>query len=423
MATASRSLWTFLAVVSADLAGGFVAPSSSLISIPKSLPHVRRGRASSATAVNEITTGTQVKKEVLDVAIVGAGPAGLAAAVGLKGKGLNVKVFEAAPEITERGAAVFMQSIGLANLDEIKKGLAAEAVAAGREVETLHLTWPTGETITKVDMTPITKLVGYPFIGITRFALQRVLLRHLADADVQVGARLQGLETRESDGVTELRFDGQADVVCARAVIGADGRRSVVRKKVLAENERNCDWALTWWALADIPEPATPRGEFRMSYSSKQAIYYGEVEDGLTMWSFTCWRKGEVERDPKKRAGRALKELEGWPEEVRNVVKNTPPDKIIEVNVGDSPLQWLTWSRQPGVSLMGDAAHSMLPTLAMGVTSALQDAAALTKSVESVDTPLPEALKEYENSRRIPAAVTQLISRGVMVFIENVLCR
>lgn len=41
-----------------------------------------------------------------------------------------------------------------------------------------------------------------------------------------------------------------------------------------------------------------------------------QVEEGVTMWSFTCWREGEVERDPELRAGRALKELEGWPEEV-----------------------------------------------------------------------------------------------------------
>ena len=34
------------------------------------------------------------------------------------------------------------------------------------------------------------------------------------------------------------------------------------------------------------------------------------------MWSFTCWRKGEIERNPELRAARALKELEGWPEEV-----------------------------------------------------------------------------------------------------------
>lgn len=34
------------------------------------------------------------------------------------------------------------------------------------------------------------------------------------------------------------------------------------------------------------------------------------------MWSFTCWREGEIERNPELRAARALEELEGWPEEV-----------------------------------------------------------------------------------------------------------
>lgn len=55
--------------------------------------------------------------------------------------------------------------------------------------------------------------------------------------------------------------------------------RSAVRKEVLSSDEKNCDWALTWWALADVPKPITPEGEFRMSYSTKQAIYYGEVRD------------------------------------------------------------------------------------------------------------------------------------------------
>lgn len=49
-------------------------------------------------------------EEVLDMAIVGGGPAGLALAIGLLEKGLRVTVFEAAPEIKERGAAVFMQA-------------------------------------------------------------------------------------------------------------------------------------------------------------------------------------------------------------------------------------------------------------------------------------------------------------------------
>lgn len=118
-----------------------------------------------------------------------------------------------------------IQSFGLAKLDEIQPGLAAEAVAAGREVEQLHLTRPSGETIARVDMTRVAKVVGYPFIGITRYALQSVLLRRLEDDDLELGARLQGLETHEAEGITELRFEGHADAVRARAVLGADGRR------------------------------------------------------------------------------------------------------------------------------------------------------------------------------------------------------
>lgn len=117
------------------------------------------------------------------------------------------------------------QSFGLAELDKIKPGLAAEAVAAGREVELLHLTRPSGATIARVDMTILAKAAGYPFIGITRYALQRVLQGHLEDGDVELGARLEGLETHEADGITELRFEGRTDPVRARAVIGADGRR------------------------------------------------------------------------------------------------------------------------------------------------------------------------------------------------------
>lgn len=97
-----KGLLTLLAVFSAGRIGGaFVAP-----------PNVGSiGHASSVTALQETAAAAakSLGQEVLDFAIVGGGPAGLAAAVGLKRKGLAVKVFEAAPKITERGAAVFVQ--------------------------------------------------------------------------------------------------------------------------------------------------------------------------------------------------------------------------------------------------------------------------------------------------------------------------
>lgn len=117
------------------------------------------------------------------------------------------------------------QSIGVAELEEVKPGLAKEAMAAGRPVKLIHLTWPSGETIAKVDMTSLEEVVGYPCLGITRHALQHVLLGHLPDDGIQLGFRLEGLDTHEAEGFSELRFEGRPDVVRARAVLGADGRR------------------------------------------------------------------------------------------------------------------------------------------------------------------------------------------------------
>lgn len=51
----------------------------------------------------------------------------------------------------------------------------------------------------------------------------------------------------------------------------------MVRRKVLSPNEPVNDFALTWWALANVPNPPVPHGEFRMAYDEGQAIYYGEV--------------------------------------------------------------------------------------------------------------------------------------------------
>lgn len=92
---------------------GFVAPTTSTALFSSSSSSRREHQsqhASSATALRDTEVAApMVEQDVLDFAIVGGGPAGLAAAVGLKEKGLAVKVFEAAPRITERGAAVFLQ--------------------------------------------------------------------------------------------------------------------------------------------------------------------------------------------------------------------------------------------------------------------------------------------------------------------------
>lgn len=88
-AVARERLLALVVALSVTISRAFVSPAvpSRLTSIPPR----ERGLASSAAAAV-----VEHAQEVLDFAIVGGGPAGLAAAVGLKQKGLNVKVFEGA---------------------------------------------------------------------------------------------------------------------------------------------------------------------------------------------------------------------------------------------------------------------------------------------------------------------------------------
>lgn len=90
----------------------FVLPQSNLGRISPRKPNIYRvsKRQLLPQELESVDKGTN-DDALLDVAIVGAGPAGLALAVALKGKGLRIKVFEAAPVINERGAAVFIQVI------------------------------------------------------------------------------------------------------------------------------------------------------------------------------------------------------------------------------------------------------------------------------------------------------------------------
>ncbi|CAM9281812.1 unnamed protein product, partial [Discosporangium mesarthrocarpum] len=163
----------------------------------------------------------------LDVAIVGGGPAGLALALSLKGKGLSVRVFESTAEVKERGSAVFLQPIGMAALEEMKAGLAQEMIDAGRVIECIHLMRATtGETIYRLNISGMKEAFGYPFIGITRYTLQRVLMSHLEESDVVLSCQLEGLSVDEGpEGLVELRFAGRDVPARARTVIGADGRR------------------------------------------------------------------------------------------------------------------------------------------------------------------------------------------------------
>jgi salicylate hydroxylase len=104
-----------------------------------------------------------------------------------------------------------------------------------------------------------------------------------------------------------------------------------------------------------------------------------------------------------------IAEFDGWDERVQRLI----------VSAG-STKRWALYDRNPldrwtvgRISLLGDAAHAMLPFFGQGAAQAIEDAAVLAGCLRGVDLrAAPQALQRYEAIRRPRASQVQVMSRG-----------
>jgi salicylate hydroxylase len=104
-----------------------------------------------------------------------------------------------------------------------------------------------------------------------------------------------------------------------------------------------------------------------------------------------------------------LHEYAGWHEHVQAIIRATPPGKLFKWALFDrDPLPVWTKGR---VTLLGDAAHPMLPFLGMGAAMALEDAAVLARCLAAAET-FEEAFARYEAARKERTTYVLLKSRA-----------
>jgi salicylate hydroxylase len=103
-----------------------------------------------------------------------------------------------------------------------------------------------------------------------------------------------------------------------------------------------------------------------------------------------------------------LKEFEGWTPMVRRFMELVPPDLLFKWGLFDrEPLK--TWTKGR-ITLLGDAAHPILPFLGHGAVLAIEDAVVLARAISASDR-LEEAFERYERARIERASFVVLESR------------
>lgn len=330
---------------------------------------------------------------VRNVAIVGAGIGGLAAAIALRSRGIDVQVYEKARELRPVGAGLTLFPNGLKSLDAIAPEIVEVLKGVGSQTRAVHLRHHTGEFIVQ---TPVTLLerYGQPMLTLRWSRLQATLAAALPPEILHLGWRCTGF-TQDADGVA-VHFDDGATVQ-TDLLVGADGIHSTIRQHLVGDGPPRYTGRMSWRAVLTYRDERLPSNEATILTSGGKTFLITDVGDGYVFWSAGALCADDaVAAHPAAVKARLLEAFAGWAEPVPAIIAATAAADIVERPIWDRP-PLARWS-QGRVTLLGDAAHPMVPSLGQGGNTAFEDAVELAHCVWRAPD-ITTALADYEDRR------------------------
>jgi 2-polyprenyl-6-methoxyphenol hydroxylase-like FAD-dependent oxidoreductase len=357
-----------------------------------------------------------------DILVIGAGIGGLTLALALHRAGIAVRVYEAAPEIRPIGVGINILPHATRELARLglEEALARVAVAT-REAAFFNRF---GQLIYRE---PLGRSAGYdwPQFSIHRGDLQQALLlevkQRIGAERVCTGWQCTGCEQDDAGVSAAFRLaTGEARNVRGGAVVACDGLHSTIRKQLHpGEGEPLYSGVNMWRGVTRWKPILSGAAMIRAGWLANGKMVIYPIRDRidpegrqLVNWVAEIETTRHRSRD-WNRPG-AIEDFIGAFEAWRFDWLDVPAfiraaDAILEFPMIDQdPLPWWSAGR---ITLLGDAAHPMLPRGSNGAGQAILDARALADCV-AAEQDAAAAFKAYEAKRLGPTAEVVRMNRS-----------
>jgi salicylate hydroxylase len=341
------------------------------------------------------------------VNIIGAGLGGLSLALALSRAGHSATVFEQADAFGEVGAGIQLSPNATRALFSL--GLEADVRAIGFAPEAAEVRdHAKRRLLLRNELGPSAlDRWGAPYLQVHRADLHRVLLDATLEqgrTEFRLGTSLASLE-----GSTAILAGGERRA--ADALIGCDGLRSRVREALWGEGAPRFTGQTAWrgTVAADRLGAGLIRPMAQVWTGGARHFVHYPIRGGAVI-NFIAVTEALEHR------------FESWSEPgdkgaLQAAFKGWPPSVEALIGEAETVMHWPLFDRPPlsrwsngVVSLLGDAAHPMLPFLAQGAAMAIEDAVVLARRLASGGA-VDAALVDYEAVRRPRTSKTQAWSR------------
>jgi len=341
----------------------------------------------------------------LNIAIVGYGVAGIAAAIHLRRTGHDIHHFEKRARVQSLGAGVVLQPPTLRLLHEL--GAYQEIIKQGAVIKTI-----TAHTINGRQLMALNYPVNSFGLGIRR----QVLLDTLSNMNKGYAELSNECEITAVDAQAGYLSSQQHRYGPYDLIIAADGSNSTLRQCIPRLIKRNHEYP--WSAIVCcINDPAGLAGDhLKQFFSPKRHV---------SIWPVGSHREPSINiaMNVERKRRQEYLSIDRWESIIEQHCPFISPllraseieSRLMVYNYRDVVIRQAVYGR---LVFIGDAAHSMSPQLGQGVKLGLQDAALLANVIQRNQN-LFQALDEFEQQQKNSVGPYQRLSRYITPVFQS----